>query len=311
MRRQAAAFSPDRVLLHYSVLSWANAGQPWAAPPLVATLRSLGLPTTAFLHEYIVPVSWRQPRSIAFGAAHPAALAVVLSVCDGAVVTTEHRARSLRAARWLPLRPVIFLPVFSNVEPLARPARPPSEGDVVLGVFGFGTPSYPRQTVIDAVARLRTTDPGVRLRLVGAPGPTDPAGADWSAAAARAGVSDLLEFTGVLDEPQLADALAAVDVMIFPDPGGPASRKTTLAAGLAHGLPIVAFYGPQGWTELCASDAVVLAPGTVDATAAALAPLVRDDHLRREQGDRARRFYTHAMAPEVSACALLAFVDRP
>ena len=315
VRHAAPTFRPDRVMVHYSVLSWATAGQPWAVPVLVRALRSLGVPVTAFLHEYAVPVRWGSPGSVAFGAGHRPALAVLLSACDTVVVTTEQRVTDLHARRWACRLPVAFVPVFSNIhvssttEPTGeRPA--PRSADVILGIFGFGTPTYPCATVLGAVAKLLGMGLRVRLRLIGAPGGAGPAGGAWRRAADDARCADVLEFTGVLAESQVSQHLSAVDVLIFPDPGGPAARKGTLAAGLAHGLAVVAFDGPQRWERLATSGAVVLAGPTVDGLTDAVAPLVQDEHLRRMTGDRARRFHRTEMAPEAAADSLVAFLDR-
>src|SRR5262249_9147240 len=65
---------------------------------------------------------------------------------------------------------------------------------------------------------------------------------------------------GELDERTLVDFLASCDVLVQTYPDGASTRRTSLMAGLALGLPIVTTLGPLSeplWQE---SGAVFLAP---------------------------------------------------
>lgn len=306
----AASFIPDYVLLHYSVFTWAFHGVPVLVPGIAATLRRIGKPAGVLLHEYALPLTGRSPKNDVVAVTQRLALVRLLRACACAIVTTEQRLASLTTRVWLPRVPLDFLPTPSNVDRVVDGIRATGDSGVRVGVLGFATYAYPSDVVTAAIARLRSDGQDVRLVLVGAPGASGERSRAWTDAAAHHACADSLSFTGILAEEGLSRSLSALDVLIFADPGGPASRKTTLAAGLAHALPVVAFAGPERWELLVRSGAVALSALDAGALAAALTPLVTDATLRKTQGDRARAFYDTHMAATVVARDLMAVLHR-
>lgn len=307
--RIAGDLRPDRVLWHYSVFTYAHRGIPVLAPLLPRALRSAGVPVVALLHELAYSFDRRGWRGPVLALTQRVALAGVLRSCAGAIVTTEQRALWLRGRPWLPRRPVAFVPVCAGVpagtgESPGRCGRRPS-----VGVFGFGAEGFVPAPVASAVASLRTGGLDARLVLVGAPGAESAAGRAWRLAAAAAGCTDALDFTGTLEPGGLAEAIAGLDVLILPDEGGPSSRKTTMAAALASAKPVVAFDGPHKWDPLVSERALVLTPPTGESLAAELEALLRDDRRRKLQAERAADFYRRRMAPEVVAESVLAVLE--
>jgi len=98
--------------------------------------------------------------------------------------------------------------------------------------------------------------------------------------------------------------LAACEVIVFPDPSGPSSRKTSLAAALAHGKPVVALDGAQTWRELVDAGAVVVGANR-DAMAVELGRLMCDRDARSDLGARARAFSEGRLSAELSAKTVL------
>jgi Glycosyl transferases group 1 len=181
---------------------------------------------------------------------------------------------------------------------------------VRLGVLGFATPGYPAGVVAGAVGRLLAGGYNVELVLVGWPGDDSGPGRRWRSAAQEANCASVTSFTGVLDDEGLSRALASLEVFLFPDVGGPSGRRTTLAAALAHGLPVVAFDGPDRWDTLMACGAVTLAEPDARALAAACGPLVADPEVRARRSAQARAFHAATLAPAVLARQLLAMLGR-
>jgi glycosyltransferase involved in cell wall biosynthesis len=68
------------------------------------------------------------------------------------------------------------------------------------------------------------------------------------------------------------------------------SRKTTLAASLASGRPVLAVDGPQRWAELVEAGAAMIASPTADALADAIAVLLQDESARERLGARGQSF---------------------
>jgi len=280
----------DAVLWHYSPFTYASRGIPTLVPQMSRALRRAPVPTVVFLHELAPRVRGRGWRGAAQAVTQRAALVPLLRAVDAAIVTSESRAAELRH-RLLPRRRVTFIPLVSNIEPVAVHARG-GNGAQRIGVFGFRHSTLDAQLAANAVARS-----GGELVLVGAPGADGEHADRWRSAAARAGVP--VEFTGVLETNELSHALASLDVLLSPDPAGPEPRRGTLSAALAHGLPVVALDGPARWQRLTAESALVVADD--GGFAPALVRLASDASLRHEQGKRARAFYERWLAPDVVA----------
>src|SRR5205814_1022411 len=107
-------------------------------------------------------------------------------------------------------------------------------------------------------------------------------------------------FTGIQALTDIARAIAAVDLMLFPDRAGPDSRRGTLASALAAGKPILALDGPERWDRLVSESALTVVRPDSAALAVELARFRTDRPLRVAQGARAEAFYRRSMAAEVA-----------
>lgn len=296
---------PEWILWHYSVFTWGGRGIPYLAPMVARRLARTEVPVLAVLHEFAFPFGEGGLGGTVWALAHRAALVPVLRGTTAVIVTTEDRALWLRSRRWLPLRPVSFLPVCSNLPVVPTQSR--LEDVLSVGVFGFAAGCSLVEEVTAALTHLRDAGLKARLVLVGAPGSAGPDADAWRNAASSRGF-DSLAFTGVLGPDELARALASVDVALLADRAGPMSRKTTLAAALALGRPVVAVDGPKRWGLLANERAVVLAQPTSKGISTALEPLLRNEGARRKQGERGKAFYSRWMTPERLASEMLAFL---
>jgi glycosyltransferase involved in cell wall biosynthesis len=291
---------PDAVLLHYSVFAYSSRGLPLYVRPTMSALRGLGIPLVTLLHEYAYP--WRRggARGMIWAATQRALLFEVMRSSAAVVVTADFRAEWLASRAWLPRRRVAVAPVFSN---LPRPSAisPPDPARHVVGLFGYAYEGAAVSLVLDAVRLLEERGVGVQLNLLGAPGRSSPAAEAWVAAAHMRGVARRLSFSGTLSAQDLSDALAACDVLLSAEPTGPTSRKTTLAASLASGRPVVALDGPRSWSELIRSEAVLVVAPTAGALGDAIAELLADEGRRAMLGARGSAFARETMGVEHSA----------
>jgi glycosyltransferase involved in cell wall biosynthesis len=306
---ELAAGESDALLFHYSVFSYAHRGIPVFVRPTLSALRSSGLPLVTVLHEFAFP--WRLDglRGKIWAVTQREALIEVMRASTAVVVTTDFRADWLASRRWLPRRPSVVAPVFSNLP--APAAASSAEGRPQrVGIFGY---SYDRGTVslvLEAIRRLRDDGLDAQLQLLGAPGPVSPAGKLWLEGARARAIADALSFSGTLPAQELSDELASCEVLLFADRSGPTSRKTTLAASLASGRGVLAFDGPRRWAELVAADAARLVKPNVDALEGSLRSLLADEGLREALGARGRAFAVEQMSVERSAEVLGALVDE-
>jgi glycosyltransferase involved in cell wall biosynthesis len=290
----------DVVLLHYSTFSYSYRGVPLFVRPTIAALRRTGIPIVTVLHEFAYP--WRAGdwRGNVWALTQRAALIDVMRASRAAIVTADFRADWLHSRRWLPRREVALAPVFSNL-PAPRLMQRTERREQVIGLFGYSYESASLSLVLDALDALLDRGLGVKLRLLGAPGPTSSAGEQWQAAADARQIADALSFTDVLSPQDLSDALADCDVLLFADSPGPTSRKGTLAGSLASGRPVIAIDGPRTWAELTHADAAQIVAPAAGALADALADALSDEQFREALGARGRAFAEQQMGLAHSA----------
>jgi glycosyltransferase involved in cell wall biosynthesis len=288
--RQVLEKRSQALLLHYSVFAYSHRGIPVHAAALARAVRAPGVPVLAVLHEVAYPWPRRaDARGVAWALSQRLAARRVIALSSAAIVTADFRAEWLDGAWWLPRRPIRVAPVFSNL-PVASAS--PRSGTV--GIFGWSFDAATVGLTVDALAPAGPDAP--RLRLLGAPGPDAEAAKPWRTHAEQAGMAERLEFSGALPVAQLADELAASEVLLYVDPAGLSGRKGTLAAALASGRPVLAVAGKRAWPALESSGAVDLAPRDAASIRAALGALLGDAARRQSLADAAREFYAREMS---------------
>jgi glycosyltransferase involved in cell wall biosynthesis len=310
---ELAASRPDAVLLHYSAFTYSYKGVPLLLRTVLEVLRELSVPLVTVLHEYAYPWGRSGARGATWALTQRAALLQLMRASAAVVVTVDFRAEQLASRRWLPQRPVAVAPVFSNL-PQARAARAGAVRDAparepAVGLFGYAAEGVEAGLVLDALELLAREGRAVDLKLLGAPGADSPGGQAWLAGASARGLQPP-SFTGKLAAQELADALAACELLLFADSTGPTSRKTTLAASLDSGSAVVAIDGPQSWRELVDDRAALIVAPDAQVLARALAELFEDDSRRAELGARGRAFAQREMALGTSAAILASVLER-
>lgn len=297
LKQSVRDLDPQAVLVHYSVFAYSHRGIPLFAIPVFRSLRggSPDVPILTLLHEYAYPWRSRRWHGIAWAATQRLALWIVVSHSSALIVTTQQRADWISSRRWLPRRRVAVAPVFSNLPP-ARPRPQATPTEARIGLFGYGHEAVALPTLLDALLTLRQTTPEAKLLLLGAPGADSPSGRHVRVLARQSGLEDALEFTGVLPAQALSDTLADCEVLLFADAEGPTSRKTTLAASLASGRPVVALDGPNTWDALVSERAIALVEPTSLALAETVRKLLADLSAANELGARGRAFADRNMS---------------
>jgi glycosyltransferase involved in cell wall biosynthesis len=299
---------PDAILLHYSVFTYSHKGVPLFVPAVISALRAQRVPIVTVLHEFAYPWGYGGWRGVVWSLTQRVMLVEVMRASAAAIVTADTRAGWLASRVWLPKRPVLAAPVFSNL-PAPAVAEPARRDPPVVGLFGYSYQGAAVSLILDAIGRLRERGLRAQLRLLGAPGPSSPAGQSWLEQARARGLEDALSFSGALPAQELSDALAACEVLLFADTAGPSPRKGTLAGSLASGRPVVAIDGPARWPELISAQAVALAPPTALGLAEVLAQLLGDEAEREALGARSRAFAESEMGVERTARAARALLD--
>jgi glycosyltransferase involved in cell wall biosynthesis len=248
--------------------------------------RSRSRPVWVMFHEVLFP--WR-------GAPRHRLLSVVTRLMAAVVASSAHRSfvsidawrdevRGLDVRR----RAVTWLPVPSNVPqeaPAERVAARRREfgGQTLVGHFGTYGDWFDAQLRRAAPQLLRAGDR--HLILIGR----------GAAAAARRIVDDSPALSGRVLAPsveapdQLAEVIAACDVLMQPYPDGVSTRRTTAMAALALGRPLATNDGPLTDPIWRAGD-VALAP-VADVLPDLVEALCRSPAEREALGRRGRELY--------------------
>jgi glycosyltransferase involved in cell wall biosynthesis len=308
LSREMRTSPPAAVLLHYSVFAFSYRGLPVFVRPTLSALRASRRPIVSALHEFAFPWRYAGLRGDVWALSQRALLVEVMRTSAAVIVAADARAEWLASRPWLPKRPVVVTPVFSNLPAPSPPSAPARERPRV-GMFGYSYEDGGISLVLDAIAALKLRGIDVELLLLGAPGRASGAGERWLQAAGTRGLADAISFSGRLPAQGLSDELAACDVVLFGDPAGPSSRKTTLAASLASGRPVVAIDGQLAWLELARSDAARVVPARPAELAGALAELLLDGPRGAALGARGRDFAERRMSVASSADAVGAVLD--
>jgi glycosyltransferase involved in cell wall biosynthesis len=180
-------------------------------------------------------------------ALHRAQLALLLRHCDRIWVTTETRRASIRglARAVRGDDDVGLLRIGPNALPL--PAATERHGHRKrIAVFSTLAAGKRFDVVLDAFDALVRQVPDAELLLIGDLGsPDDAAYRRLDARIAASPAASRIARTGKVSLAALSEALASLDLYMFPMDTGANTRSGTLPAALGSGLPVIAIRGKE------------------------------------------------------------------
>jgi glycosyltransferase involved in cell wall biosynthesis len=192
---------------------------------------------------------------------------------------------------WLPVPST--LPVVQDPDAVRRirAERLVTPGDLLVGHFSTYQPAI-RHALCELIPRLLSAIPPasgqVHIALLGRGG--DAVAKQLQAISGDQG--NRITATGDLDAASLSHALQACDLLIQPYPDGASSRRTTLMAALAHGIPVATTTGRLSESFWKDSTAVATAPAADSAALLqVVADLLRDQQRRSGMARSARTMY--------------------
>jgi glycosyltransferase involved in cell wall biosynthesis len=171
--------------------------------------------------------------------------------------------------------------------------------DILIGFFGFLNRSKGIETLLDAIARLRSVGVEARLLMIGGrTGDSDSTNTAYAqhidAEIARLGLTDQVLYTGYVEGPEVSAYLSCLDVCALPFEDGASFRRSSFMAAIAHGCAIVATRGFRPPPELVHEQNIYLVPpDDARALATALRTVALDGDLRARLQAGADRL--HAM----------------
>jgi glycosyltransferase involved in cell wall biosynthesis len=300
---------PRTILIQYvpHAYGWRAMNLPFAAWALSRRVRRRDDVRVMF-HEVAFPWVARPLRHNVLAAVNRAMAALLIQASSRAYISTlgwGPRLRRLGAGR----TPITWTAIPSNVPGeacegavAARRAELTRGDPVARVVCHFGTYGQSiTRTLGPALRELLGRRPGLRVLLLGAGGERWRRGeaeglGDWS---------NRVIAPGCLPAPAIAESLGACDLAIQPYPDGVSSRRTTVMAALANGVPVVTTLGEASepdWSDGAVAGAPVEDPGRLAQLALDL--LDRPDRLA-ELGRAGKRLYEERFALRHTLTALL------
>jgi glycosyltransferase involved in cell wall biosynthesis len=242
------------VLIQYTALGWSSHGFPLRVLQVIKTLKSVGIRVGIVFHDVEPYVGSRLVDSLR-RYVQVRTMRGMLSLADFAVFTVPFERIS-----WLKAAPrnASFIPVGANL-PISsvivtgnRDHTAPTIG--VFSITGGEGGAHETEVILAAVRHASQTLGRLHLSVFGRH-------AELREADLRSGLKDLpveLSVEGVVAPDRVVQKLSACDVLLFVR-GGISSRRSSAIAGIACGLPVIAYAGSE--TAPPITDAgVVLVP---------------------------------------------------
>jgi glycosyltransferase involved in cell wall biosynthesis len=289
LRGQATKWRDTWVLVQYTALAWSLRGFPQRVLRVVEALRSAGTRLGIVFHD-VEPYPGTRLIDSLRRFDQVWTMRRMLAQADLTVFTVPPDKLS-----WLTGAPsnAVFIPVGPNLPiPFVPPTCSLQDSVPTIGVFSItGGESGAREIqIILGASRYAAQKLGkVRLSVFGRQ-------AEVRETELREGLRDLpmeLSVEGVLEPKQLIKRLSSCDVLLFVR-GHISSRRGSAIAGIACGLPIIAYPGSETAVPITDAGVVLISSDKPDDLNAALVQVLSDSTYRKDLAARSRAAYeTH------------------
>jgi glycosyltransferase involved in cell wall biosynthesis len=299
LERALTARPPHRILVQYvpHAFGYKAMNLPFAAWLALRAKRIA--PLWVMFHEVAFPFSWRPAKYMLLAGVHRLMARLLVSAAQRIFVATP--AWEMLVRRCAPrCTSIEWLPVPSNIPVYHNPSitaalrlryAPPH--NPLVGHFGTYGPAISRLLIptLQQIARQRTD---VHFLLLG----RRAAEFCQQLLPAEPMLAGRLHVLAETSDEAVSLHLQICDLLLQPYPDGVTSRRTTVMAGLAHGVPIVSNRGTLSegfWT-----DEVVAVASSPDPEALAdrVMALLDDSARRYALGQRGAELYRHRFALE-------------
>jgi glycosyltransferase involved in cell wall biosynthesis len=300
LREKAADWRNCWALMQYTALSWSQRGFAFQAPRVLRMIRQRGARCGVVFHDAI-PYTGSRPIDRLRRLCQVRIMRQLCEFAELIILTTPAEKLS-----WLPSQPAhaVFIPVGANLPSSNNGSSakghnlsdPPT---VAVYCLSSG-PSAATETqdIAVAVNRAAARVPRLRLLVFGRNA------LELQDAIARAVDSSRvsLETRGILPAADVLTALSHADVMLFVR-GAVSNRRGSAIAGIASGLPLVAYTGLETAAPITEAGVQLVPLGDCEALGVALEKILTDDALRRSLAERSRRAQERYFSwPAIAAC---------
>ena len=286
LRLQASQWCNTWVMLQYTALAWSTRGFPQRVLPTLKILKSAGARVGIVFHDVEPYPGTRLIDSIR-RFAQVRTMRHALTLVDLAIFTVPPEKLS-----WLPAVPphAAFIPVGPNLP--IHPASPmlSAQNPVpTIGVFSItGGESGVRETqiILATVGHAAQKLGKLRLSIFGRH-------AELRETELREGLRELpveLLVEGVVEPAKAVQKLSLCDVLLFVR-GPISSRRSSGIAGIACGLPVIAYLGSETAAPITDAGVVLVSPDHPDDLKHALVRVLSDAAFRAELAALSRDAY--------------------
>lgn len=277
LRRRARGWRDAWVLVQYTALAWSARGFPGRFLRVLKILKTAGVRAGVVYHD-VEPFAGDRLIDRVRRSAQLRTMRAALALSDVAIFTVPMEKLS-----WIENHSgkTVFIPVGANL-PISSGAPPrartSSEGKLSIAVFGITGGEAGKQEVERIVAAVRFAASRVKnLRLVVLGRDAQAAETDLRQAVAATDVE--LRMLGILSAEEVVKTLTASDVLLFVR--GPIStRRGSAIAGIACGLPVIAYEGPETAAPITQAGLALFSPQRKGDLGEVLLRVLEDTHYR-------------------------------
>jgi hypothetical protein len=285
LRLQASQWRGRWVLVQYTALAWSSRGFPQKVLRALNILKSAGTRIGIVFHD-VEPFSGTRLIDSVRRFVQVRTMRHALSLADLAVFTVPPEKLSWPSTL---LPQAAFVPVGPNL-PIAPGTLAHSQDAVpTIGVFsitGGESGASETQIILGSVRHTAQKLGKLRLSIFGRH-------AELRETELRQGLCDLdveLSVEGVVEPAQVVQKLAACDVLLFVR-GPISSRRSSAIAGIACGLPVIAYQGSETAIPITDAGVVLVQQDRPDELYAALVRVLSDATYRMNLASRSRAAY--------------------
>ncbi len=283
LRRHAKRWRGTWVLVQYTALAWSQRGFPLRFPRVLKTLKASGVRLGVVFHD-IEPYSGKRVIDGLRRHAQLHVMRTALRLSDVAVFTVP-----MEKISWIKRQSGkgCFIPVGANL-PTSGEANSrkgiSTDGKLSVSVFGITGGESGRteiENIVEAVRFAVSRAGNLRLIVLGR-------NAQSAEAELRKRFRDSaveLHVLGVLPGEDVVRSLSVSDVLLFVR--GPIStRRSSAIAGIACGLPVIAFEGPETAAPITEAGLALFSPQQKGDLGDVLLRVLRDEHYRASLAQR-------------------------
>jgi glycosyltransferase involved in cell wall biosynthesis len=305
LRLQAAAWQGLWVLVQYTALAWSARGFPHKILLTLKILKAAGARVAVVFHD-VEPYAGTRLIDALRRAIQVRTMRRAMRVADLAVFTVPPEKLS-----WQPKSDsnVAFVPVGANLPiPLELSTQTTRVSAPTVGVFSItGGDAGARETrlIVEAVRHAAQQLGELRLSVFGRHAELR----EQDLANGLRGLRVELSVEGVIDPAQIVVRLCACDVLLFVR-GGISSRRGSALAGIACGLPVIAFSGSETAAPITDAGVLLIPADAPEELDSALLGVLRNPALRAELAIRSRAAYQTYFAWPAIASRLVAVLRQ-